>query len=183
MEGIPTTRAAIRLYNNPRFGKGLGPKRINHFVFNGTVEFPDKRSKFCVDLADLDHLQDGTDPRNFEDTKVAVMAMADQLGYAPGEASEFLAGQLKTIKPYTYQSTILVIDMRRWRSIILGYDDMQVTVYENIVISPCSNRREGVRAPDYFGSNYQLETDPLGGSALAKTQATQQLSALRSVTR
>ena len=34
----PKTKIIARLYTNPRFGKGIGNKRVNRFIFNGALE-------------------------------------------------------------------------------------------------------------------------------------------------
>lgn len=52
------TKITTRLWFNPQFGKGIGPRRKNNIIYNGSVSFEEHGIKGWVDLAGLDHMQD-----------------------------------------------------------------------------------------------------------------------------
>lgn len=160
------SKVIARLYVNDRFGKGIGNKRINRFIFNGALEFPDTGNKLWVDLPELEYAKTSfhiTDYARLSD--VIHVYIREILNADPYDKERFLTGQLFDLKPKTWANGFLLYDVDTSKSIVTIWDDHETNwnqtmpkaiISESFPITPVHKQCEG-RAPDYFGTNFDLE--------------------------
>lgn len=160
------SKVIARLYVNDRFGKGIGNKRINRFIFNGALEFPDTGTKLWVDLPELEYAKTSfhiTDYARLSD--VIYIYVREILKADPYDKERFLTGQLFDLKPKTWVNGFLLYDVDTSKSIVTIWDDHETNwngtipkaiISESFPITPVHKQCEG-RAPDYFGTNFDLE--------------------------
>lgn len=152
-------KTIVRLYHNPSYGKAIGEKRRNQFLFNGSVEFPDLGEKLFVDLANLDHMQTAFSLTHYASYKDLIFGMISDQKYDPFEQDRFFAAQLKYVRPTRqYINGFLLYDAVRGQSYVIQFDEEHdsLIVREKIPITACFGEKKG-KSPDYFGTNYDME--------------------------
>ena len=155
----PKTKIIARLYTNPRFGKGIGNKRVNRFIFNGALEFPQSGTKLWVDLPEIEYSKTSC--------KITDHALLSQVAYGiirnnwkadPYEEERFLFGQLFDLKPKTWVKGFLLFDLNTAQAIVVMLDEETEDIlwHEEFPITPVHTHTDK-KAPDYFGVNYDMD--------------------------
>ena len=178
-------KVIARLYVNTRFGKGIGNKRINRFIFNGAIEFPDTNTKFWVDLPEFEFAKTSCSITDYQWLSGYARAHIKQVWRAdPYEPERFLFGQLFDLKPKSWVDGFLLYDVDRANSLVVVFDPEHsnttdnahsVIVHETFPITPVHKQSEG-RAPDFFGSNFDLEVELPNSSVLDQNVQTNTVS-------
>ena len=178
-------KVIARLYVNTRFGKGIGNKRINRFIFNGAIEFPDTNTKFWVDLPEFEFAKTSCSITDYQWLSGYARAHIKKEWQAdPYESERFLFGQLFDLKPKSWVDGFLLYDVDRANSLVVVFDPEHsnttddahnVLVRETFPITPVHKQSEG-RAPDFFGSNFDLEAEQPSRSGLAQDFKTNVIS-------
>lgn len=154
-----------RLYDNPNYGKAIGAKRKNQFIFNGSVEFPKRSEKIFVDLADIDHMQDACIPQKYHDYLDIVRELSKSPKVEVFHSDRFFFGQLKYVRPTKeFIDGFLLYDSQRAEGTVCIFEeDRSIQVFEQFPITPCFGEKKG-KSPDYFGCNCDLEPKGLNAS-------------------
>lgn len=163
----PNTKIIARNYLNPRFGKGIGNKRINRFIFNGSLVFPDIGLKLWVDLPEIEYSKTScfiTDHARLD--RLARKYIQTQWKADPRDAERFLFGQLFTLQPKTFVDGFLLHDLDTANALVAVWDEESTTIedmryasiLETFPITPVHKHCEG-KARDYFGTNFDMQTN------------------------
>lgn len=152
-------KTIIRLYHNPSYGKAIGEKRRNQFLFNGSVEFLDMGEKLFVDLANLDHMQTAFSLTNYASYRDLIFGIISDLKLDPFEQDRFFAAQLKYVRPAKrFINGFILYDAVRGQGYVFQFDEEHdgVIVNEKMPITACFGKKKG-KSPDYFGTNYDMD--------------------------
>lgn len=146
-----------RLYHNPNYGKAIGVKRKNQFVFNRSIELPDSAEKLFVDLANIDHAKVACQPSIYNDYIDVARQIAKSKNVDAYEMDRLFLGQLKIIHPVReFINGLLVYDAISTVGTISIFDeDGKPFLIDEFPILPCFGEKKG-RSPDYFGANFDL---------------------------
>lgn len=153
-------RTIVRLYHNPNYGKAIGEKRRNQFVFNGSVEFLDLRDKLFLDLTNIDHAKAACQPSLYADYMDVVHHMAKTNKADIYEQDRFFFSQFKYVRPVReFINGFILFDAIAMQGTVCLFDgDGAASVLEEFSIIACFGEKKG-KSPDYFGCNFDLETD------------------------
>ena len=150
-------KTIVRLYHNSNYGKSIGVKRKNQFIFNGSVEFPDLGEKLFVDLTDINHAKDSCAPSHYDAYMDLIHTIARKNKLDMHDQDRFFFGQLKHVRPVReYIEGFLLYDAISAEGTVCYALDDDNTIFEKFPILPCFGQKNG-RSPDYFGSNFDLE--------------------------
>jgi hypothetical protein len=151
-------KTIIRLYHNPNFGKAIGAKRKNQFIFNGSVEFPNQGEKLFVDLTDIDHMKDACIPQKYNYFLDIICEISKSAKADIFQSDRFFFGQLKIVHPERkfVDGFVLYDAQRADGTVCIFKDDGDIQVFEQLTITACFGEKKG-RSPDYFGCNFDLE--------------------------
>jgi len=167
----PKSKVIARLYVNERFGKGIGNKRINRFIFNGALEFPNQGTKLWVDLPELQYAKSScaitSEPLY---SQIAHTYIRNTLKADPYKSERFLLGQLFDLNPKEWVDGFVLFDADVGNALvmILGENSNTPLVQEEFSITPVFKQTDG-KAPDYFGVNFDLEENPKPKSHTSKS--------------
>lgn len=148
---------AVRLYNNPKFGKTFGKGMYYNAIFNGTLDLPQQRLKYLIDLVpfpDWQHMST-TDAVTLE----TVIDMYEKKGVdvkVNDVSKNILCSSVKRFdshmkKPYV--TGIVTVDLRSCELFVALMDEEnEVTLAEQFQMRTC--REKNGNSPDFFSSNY-----------------------------
>lgn len=173
---------SVRLYDNPHFGKKMGPAQTNPYIFNASIEFPSGAPRMHADLATFKDMAHSFDPVDFAELSDAVTQLAtSELGYAPVHDQHFIAGQLFELYPKTYFCGAVALSMLTWRGFIfLSMDGKSMDLKQLLRFRFCPNVDAKGRAPTYIGANHDLNRSPVKRApAVAPNDAAAILEKLR----
>jgi len=150
----------VRLYDNPYFGKKMGPTQTNPYVFNASIEFPNGAPRMHADLATFKDMEQSFNPGDYAELSAAVTKLAtSELGYAPVHEQQFLAGQLFQLHPKTHFCGVVALSMLTWKGLIfLSVDGNTMDLQQLLRFRFCPNTQAKGRAPNYIGANHGLNT-------------------------
>lgn len=153
----------VRLWHNPKYGKGIGPKQINRFVFNGSVQFPSDNLRLHVDLAALEHFPIVIDPKNSELFERLIVELCDQLGWGQAHIPNIVFGQMFELvsRQKQFVDGALFFNTQTNHCVVLMFDnERNIHLREEFPLNHCLKDKQGKKSPDYFGSNFELEPAP-----------------------
>lgn len=156
-------KTVVRLWQNPRFGKGMGPKQINRFLFNGSVQFPNTNLRLHVDLAQLEHYPVAINAKDAGLFEQLIVGVCDRLGWDQSHVPNIAMGQMFELidRQKQFLESAVFFHMQTNQCVVLVFDEQRgLQVKEEFPLSHCMKAKEGKKSPDYFGSNYEVEPKP-----------------------
>lgn len=177
------TKITTRLWFNPQFGKGIGPKRKNNVIYNGSVSFEKHGIKSWVDLAGLDHIRDSFHHLGYTSFADSVYDFAGDIGYTKDRHDDFVAGQLiSATKPKQFADGFVIADMQRLQMIVYLDRDPDPHFALLPIICACGRRSQTTKSPDFLATNFDLEPQktpaPTTSSIGTKLDVSARLNAL-----
>lgn len=169
----------LRLWFNPRYGNKMGPNRTNPYVFNGSVEFPDLRSRFHVDLVDVQNYQLATSPKSMNLMGELIVGLCTQMGWDVSETEDLYIGQVFEVvskKKWFVNGAVLYSAQDQAAVVVFFDEELDITCREELTVSTCLGDKQGRKSPDLFGANFNLDEfepseKPEVEDALAKIKA------------
>lgn len=141
-----------RLYLNPRFGKTVGPNRVNRSVYNASIELPDKNAKLFVDLAGVADIGQTTSSTQFDHMAAVLVAIANRM-IGVGSIDDIVAGQLKFVTPDTdYVDGGVLLNTRTLRLHVMLFENGDVRIDEQLQLHQCKVQTAAKRSPDLYGT-------------------------------
>ena len=155
-------KIAIRLYDNPKFGKTFGKGMYYNAIYNGTLDLPEKRIKYLVDLMQFEKWQHTAQTdADVEAVKIAVELYATK-GIdinAPTSSSNILCSWVKRFDSHMSKpkvSGLIAVDLRTCElNIVIADDQHDLALHEQFSMRPC--REKNGNSPDFFASNYDAD--------------------------
>ncbi|MGJ8617349.1 MAG: hypothetical protein ACSHWS_10940 [Sulfitobacter sp.] len=161
-------KTVLRLWHNPRFGQGIGPKQINRFVFNGSITFPSDDLRLHADMAALEHFPVVIDPKNSGLFEQLIVELCDQLGWTQAHIPNVVMGQLFELvdRQKHFVDGAVFFNTQTNQCVVLMFDDERgMHLREQFPLNHCFKDKQGKKSPDYFGSNFELEPAPVAQKA------------------
>lgn len=151
---------AVRLYNNPKFGKTFGKGMYYNAIFNGTLDLPQQRLKYLIDLVPFaDWQQMNTTDADALETVVGLYGQKGIDVNVKDHSKNILCSSVKRFdshmqKPYV--TGIVTVDLRSCEfSVALMDEENDLTLLEQFQMRPC--REKNGNSPDFFASNYDAD--------------------------
>lgn len=156
-------KIAVRLYNNPKFGKTFGKGMYYDAIYNGTLDLPMQRIKYLVDLVQFDKWQHSAQT----DADMDAVNTAMEIYAAKGidiktstNSSNILCSYVKRFDSHMSKpkiSGLIAVDLRTCElNVVLVDDENDIAVHETFAMRPC--REKTGNSPDFFASNYDADT-------------------------
>ena len=151
-------KTIVRLWMNPKYGQGTGPKKINTIVFNGAIEFPDLRQKFFADLAQMDEFKKVVRPEDAALAAELIHSLFEKFGWSKSSAADIYVSQLFAIQPKSFIEGFIFFNWANGDCIVLTFDDsLNLHVHAKLSVCACIGDKKGNKSPDFFGANFELE--------------------------
>lgn len=155
-------KIAVRLYNNPKFGKTFGKGMHYNAVFNGTLDLPDHHLKYLIDLVPYTNWQHTAITNEDIELLGLVVDQYKQknIDINTGDHGEqILCSWVKRFdssmsKPKIYG--VVAVDLRTCQLHIAMHDEKTaVRIVNDFPMRSC--REKNGNSPDYFASNYDAD--------------------------
>lgn len=155
-------KIAVRLYNNPKFGKTFGKGAYYNAVFNGTLDLADQRLKYLIDLVpfaqwqhtantDVDMEALGMVTEHYQKANIDICSKL--------HGEQILCSWIKRFDSAMSKPKVngfVAVDLRTCQLHIVLADAQHDLVFsENFTMRSC--REKHGNSPDYFASNYDLD--------------------------
>jgi len=155
-------KIAIRLYDNPKFGKTFGKGMYYDAIYNGTLDLPEKRIKYLVDLMQFEKWQHtAKTDTDMDAVKIAIQLYA-QRGIdinSPTSSSNILCSYVKRFDSHMIKPKVggvIAVDLRTCElNIVIADDEHDIVLHEKFGMRPC--REKNGNSPDFFASNYDAD--------------------------
>ena len=157
-------RVAIRLYDNPKFGKTFGKGMYYNAIYNGTLDFPVHNLKYLVDLLpykDWQHTAKTDDDMEVLSILAECCAKQDIDIYDDKQNKNVMCSWIKRfdspmLKPKINGFTAL--DLRTCKLILVLIDEEKdIKLHESFDVRAC--KQTDCNSPNYFAANYELDTN------------------------
>jgi hypothetical protein len=155
-------KIAIRLYENPKFGKTFGKGMYYNAIYNGTLDLPEQRIKYLVDLVQFESWQHTAQTNeDIDAVKTAVEIYAAKgidISSAPS-SSNILCSYVKRFDSHMCKPKVaglICVDLRTCELNVMLLDQQNDIVLDvNFSMRPC--REKNGNSPDFFASNYDAD--------------------------
>jgi hypothetical protein len=155
-------KIAIRLYDNPKFGKTFGKGMYYNAIYNGTLDLPEKRIKYLVDLVQFEKWQHTAQTDvDMDAVKIAMEIYAAKgidISAAPS-SSNILCSYVKRFDSHMSKPKVaglICVDLRTCElNVILVDEQNSIALNEKFSMRPC--RDKNGNSPDFFASNYDAD--------------------------
>ncbi|WVN42037.1 hypothetical protein AOB54_01265 [beta proteobacterium MWH-UniP1] len=156
---------AVRLYDNPKFGKTFGKGLYHNTLFNGTVDLPVLGLKYLIDLVQYEQWQHTA--KSDQDMEM----LATAIDYLKAQDIDIESGANRTnilcswIK--RFDSNMLkpkvpgfaLLDLQKCKITVVVTDEQHGIAFgERLCMRSCKDPSNGQRSPNYFASNYDADT-------------------------
>ena len=155
-------KIAIRLYDNPKFGKTFGKGQYYNAIYNGTLDFPVQRIKYLVDLVQFESWQHTAQTNADMDAVKTAIELYAANGIditSPTSSSNILCSWVKRFDSHMSKpkvSGLIAVDLRTCELNIVIVDEQHgVALHEKFAMRPC--REKNGNSPDFFASNYDAD--------------------------
>ena len=156
------TKIAVRLYNNPKFGKTFGKGMYYNAVFNGTLDFPEYRLKYLIDLVPFrnwQHTATTGDEMGFLEAIVDQYKQRSIDIHSGDHGDQILCSWVKRFDSSMSKPKIngyVIVDTRTCELEIALEDEKNgVHIITGFPMRSC--REKNGNSPDYFASNYDVD--------------------------
>jgi hypothetical protein len=156
---------AVRLYDNPKFGKTFGRGLYHNALFNGTVDLPVLRLKYLIDLVQYEqwqhtaHTDEDIEALN---TVINEMSAKDIDIESVSNRTNILCSWMKRFDSNMSKPKVAgfaVLDIRSCDMLVVLHDERNdVAFAETFSMRGCKDPSDGQRSPNYFASNYDADT-------------------------
>lgn len=157
---------AVRLYDNPKFGKAFGRGLHHNAVFNGTVDLPILRLKYLIDLVQYEqwqHTAHTDDEVAILNTVIDYYAAIDTDVESPANRTNILCSWVKRFDSNMSKPKIegfAVLDMRTCELMVAITDERNdVGFAERLTMLACKDPSHNQRSPNFFASNFDADMD------------------------
>ena len=169
-----THNIAVRLYDNPKFGKTFGRGLYHNAVFNGTVDLPILRLKYLIDLIQYEQWQHTahTDADvSILNTVIDYYAALDLDIESPAHRTNILCSWLKRFDSNMSKPKIegfAVLDMRTCELMVAITDELNdIGFAERLTMRACKDPSHNQRSPNFFASNFDADEEKTSRMPLA----------------
>jgi len=156
---------AVRLYENPKFGKTFGRGLYHNALFNGTVDLPVSRIKYLIDLVQYEQWQHTA----HTDADVAILNTVINhyatLGVdieSPANRTNILCSWVKRFDSNMSKPKVegfAVLDMRSCDMMMAITDERSdIGFAERFNMRSCKDPSSGQKSPNFFASNFDADT-------------------------
>lgn len=155
-------KIAIRLYDNQKFGKTFGKGMYYNAIYNGTLDMPEQRIKYLVDLVQFENWQHTAQT----DADIDAVKTAVEIYAAKGidisastSNSNILCSYVKRLdsnmcKPKV--AGLISVDLLTCELTVMLLDQQNdIAISENFAMRPC--RATNGNSPNFFASNYDAD--------------------------
>lgn len=146
---------AVRLYDNPKFGKSFGKNLFRHAIFNGTADISQPKLKYLLDLLTFDHWQHTAKT----DEEMQILAMAfEYLGDTP--PSDVLSTWIKRFdssseKPTVFGFAMLNVETNQL-AVLINDTEKGMSEAWGLDVKPCKENALGKRSAQLLATNMEL---------------------------
>ena len=157
-------KIAIRLYDNPKFGKTFGKGMYYNAIYNGTLDLPVHNLKYLVDLlpyTDWQHTAKTDDDMNMLAALTDLFAKKSVNVNDEKQSKNIMCSWIKRfdspmLKPKV--TGFVALDLRTCKLTLLLVDnDNDLELCEAFDVRTCKETDHN--SPNYFASNYELDTN------------------------
>jgi hypothetical protein len=155
-------KIAIRLYENPKFGKTFGKGQYYNAIYNGTLDLPEHRIKYLVDLVQYEKWQHTAQTDADMDAVTAATEFYEKKGIdinSPSNSSNILCSYVKRFDSHMSKPKVtglICVDLRTCElNVIIVDEQNDIALHEKFSMRPC--REKNGNSPDFFASNYDAD--------------------------
>jgi hypothetical protein len=161
MEKETEKEIAIRLYDNPKFGRTRGKGLIHHVVFNGTADLRHPRAKYLLDFLPMEHWQHTARSEDqVECVDAAARLLSGLAAHLGGRAETQFATWIKRLDPGNAKCAVpgfATLDGETMKlNFVVSDDSLEVHEHWALLVKPCRDPASGQRSPHYLASNTEL---------------------------
>jgi hypothetical protein len=155
-------KIAIRLYDNPKFGKTFGKGQYYNAVYNGTLDLPEQRIKYLVDLVQFESWQHSAQTDADMDAVATAIEVYAKKGIdinSKTNSSNILCSYVKRFDSHMSKPKVaglICVDLRTCELNVMLVDEQNnIALHEQFSMRPC--REKNGNSPDFFASNYDAD--------------------------
>ncbi|QWE16319.1 hypothetical protein [Polynucleobacter sp. AP-Nino-20-G2] len=156
------TKIAVRLYNNPKFGKTFGKGMYYNAVFNGTLDLPQQHLKYLIDLVPFTQWQHTATTDIDMEALGMVIAHYQKINIdvqSANHGEHILCSWIKRFDSAMSKPKVMgfvTVDLRTCQLTVALVDDKhELVLSEHFPMRSC--REKTGNSPDYFSSNYDAD--------------------------
>ena len=158
---MKTTEIAVRLYNNPKFGKTYGKGQYHNALMNGTIDLHKENIKYLIDLVP----QANWEASAKSDTDMELLEYAEECYAQVGINSDTQRKDLacswikrfdnNLLKPRVIGFALMNLNTGDFKLLVLD-EEKDIKLQEKMTVKSCRDASNGQRSPNLFASNYDL---------------------------
>jgi len=141
------TKMAVRLYNNPKFGKTFGKGMYYNAVFNGTLDISEQRLKYLIDLVPIAQWQHSANTDSEMEALEMVAEHYQKLNIdicSPLHGEHILCSWIKRFDSAMSKTKIngfVAVDLRTCQLIVAFADGQRNVVFSDVFkMRPCREK-------------------------------------------
>jgi hypothetical protein len=157
------SKIAVRLYNNPKFGKTFGKGMYYNAVFNGTLDLPEHHLKYLIDLVPFSNWQHTAITNDDLELLGVVVEQYRQKSIDINtnvHSDQILCSWVKRFDSAMSKPKIngfVTVDLRTCQLQIAMHDEKTgLQIINEFAMRSC--REKNGNSPDFFASNYDADT-------------------------
>lgn len=157
-------KIAIRLYDNPKFGKTFGKGQYYNAIYNGTLDLPERRIKYLVDLVQYERWQHTAQTDADMDSVRAAIEFYEKKGIdinSPTNSSNILCSYVKRFDSHMSKPKVtglICVDLKTCElNVIIVDAQNDIALHEKFSMRPC--REKNGNSPDFFATNYDADVN------------------------